>query len=192
MTQTCTRDSGSTLCIGYVGQIDPIKGMDVLVRAFQLIPAQMPVELRVYGDLSKNPRFTEALLQISAGSPKIKFMGPFERSELGRVLSLIDVVAVPSVWYENTPLAIAEAFAAGKPVIATNLGGMSEMVEHGVNGLLFERGDVYGLSRAIQQMVSEPMLLARLRQGIKPVRTIEDEIEDLLHMYGLAARHASV
>ncbi|HEX2924217.1 MAG TPA: glycosyltransferase, partial [Chloroflexota bacterium] len=118
MTQTCTRDSGSTLCIGYVGQIDPIKGVDVLVRAFQLIPAQMPVELRVYGDLSKNPRFTEALLQISAGSPKIKFMGPFERSELGRVLSLIDVVAVPSVWYENTPLAIAEAFAAGKPVIA--------------------------------------------------------------------------
>ena len=65
---------------------------------------------------------------------------------IGDVFSELDVLVVPSVWYENTPLAIYSAQEAGCPVIASNLGGMSEVIKHEKNGLLFEAGDFVGLA----------------------------------------------
>ncbi|HZW32837.1 MAG TPA: glycosyltransferase family 4 protein [Isosphaeraceae bacterium] len=187
-------ENGGHLRFGYIGQIDPLKGVDIVVRAFRAAGVADRAELRIHGDLTKNPRYAALLRQIAAGEPAISFRGPFERAEIAGVYAGIDVLIVPSVWYENTPIVIAEAFAAGKPVIATNLGGMSEVVRPGVNGLLFERGDVGGLARAIRQLTDDPALLERLRRGIEPVRTIEAEVEDLLDLYArlVAGRDARV
>jgi glycosyltransferase involved in cell wall biosynthesis len=110
-------------------------------------------------------------------------MGAFERSQIADVFSELDVVVVPSLWYENAPLVIAEAFAAGKPVIATNLSGMSELVRHEVNGLLFERGDVRSLATALRRIIVDPTLRGRLRAGIQPARTIEQEVDELVQLY---------
>lgn len=178
-----SRDSNARLCFGYIGQIDPLKGVDILVEAFQTVSPGESAELRIYGDLKKNPSFTEKLGRVARGAPGVRFMGPFERPAIAEVLSAIDILVVPSIWYENTPLVIWEAFAAGKPVIATNLGGMSEAVEHEVNGLLFERGDVAGLARALQQLITDRDLRERLQRGIRPVRTIEEEVDALLRLY---------
>jgi glycosyltransferase involved in cell wall biosynthesis len=80
-------------------------------------------------------------------------------------------------------LVIQEAFAAKIPVIATNLGGMAEAVTHEVNGLLFERGDVDDLARQLRRVADEPGLLPKLRSGIPPVKTIEQEVTELETMY---------
>lgn len=180
------RQATTSIRIGYIGQVEPIKGVDLLVRAFQSIAGEVSAELTIHGDLAKNPVFGEQLIWIAAGNPAIKFVGGFERSQLADVLSNLDVVVVPSVWYENSPVVIAEAFAAQKPVIATNLSGMSELVRHEVNGLLFERGDVDDLARAIRRIVEDVALRQRLRRGIDPVRTIDDEAADLLRLYAAA------
>ena len=85
---------------------------------------------------------------------------------------------------------MSEALAAGRPVIATNLGGISDMVEHEVNGLLFELGDVAGLAAAIRRLATDPALREQLRRGIRPVRTIDEEIVDLVAVYRAATARA--
>ena len=190
LPQLRTRHPGVRPCIGYIGQIDPIKGVDLLIRGFQTVADQVSAELRIYGDLTKNPGFSAGLRRMADRNPDIRFMGPFERSQIASVFSDLDILVVPSVWYENAPVVIAEAFAARKPVITTDLSGMTELVEHGVNGLVFQRGDVSGLASQIRLLVEDAALRERLRQGIKPVRTIEDEVESLLRLYSTAAKRA--
>ena len=186
-----TRDAHARPRVGYIGQIDPVKGVGLLVQAFLSIAAEVSAELRIYGDLSRDPVFSSHLRRLVDGNPDIRLMGPFERNGIADVLSELDFVVMPSFYYENSPVSIAEAFAARRPVIATNLGGMSEMVEHGVNGLLFERGDVRGLAEAMRALIEDTALRERLRLGIKPVRSIEDEVDQLLDMYRVAVEDGS-
>jgi glycosyltransferase involved in cell wall biosynthesis len=181
------RDPSAPLVVGYAGQIEPIKGVDLLVRAFRSLPADRPIELRIHGDLSKNRQFGATLRQLVGDHPAIRLAGPFERAQLAEVMSGLDVLVVPSTWYENSPVVISEALAAGRPVIATDLGGIRDLVEHEVNGLLFELGDVAGLARQIGQFAADPALRERLRRGIRPVRTIDQEVVDLVAAYRAAA-----
>ena len=185
-----SRKGGEPPCIGYIGQIEPGKGVDLLIRAFRSISPPLSGELRIYGDLSKNPEFGAMLVRLAADEPNVKFMGGFERSQLAEVLSTIDVVAVPSVWSESFGLVILEAFAALKPVVASNVGGIPELIENEVNGLLFERGDVTSLAKALSRCLQDAPLPSRLRDGIKPVRTINEEVRDLIALYSeTIARH---
>jgi glycosyltransferase involved in cell wall biosynthesis len=81
---------------------------------------------------------------------------------------------------------LLEAFAARRPVIGTNVGGISEIVQPEVNGLLFTRGDANDLARQMQRMLDEPKLLPQLAHGIPPVRTADEEVEQYLDIYARA------
>jgi glycosyltransferase involved in cell wall biosynthesis len=95
----------------------------------------------------------------------------------------LDVVVVPSIWLENSPLVIMEAQAAGLPVITTNLGGMAEMVRHEQTGLLFARNDVADLTRQLKRLINEPGLVRKLAGGIGPVRTTGQEYGELMPLF---------
>ena len=71
----------------------------------------------------------------------VQHEGALAHEQIPRALAELDVLGVPSIWIENAPFVIREAFAAGLPVVASNLGGMAERVRHEVNGLLFRPGD---------------------------------------------------
>jgi glycosyltransferase involved in cell wall biosynthesis len=173
----------SPLRIAYVGQISPIKGVELLVRAFQQLSVQVEATLTIFGDMNKNPAYTDSLRAGAQGNPYIHFPGPFTREEIGAVFAQIDVLVVPSLWYENNPLSIQEAFAMHIPVITSNLGGMAEFVHHEKNGLLFAPGDVSDLARQLLRVATEPGLLAALSEGIEVVKPIEQEVEELLTIY---------
>ena len=111
--------------------------------------------------------------------------------DAGRVLAGIDVIVVPSRWYENAPGVIFESFAAKAPVVAANLGGMSEFVWHEENGLLFEPEDAEDLGRGLRRLAGEPGLLERLRSGIGPVKTIGEYTDELVELYASLLREAS-
>jgi glycosyltransferase involved in cell wall biosynthesis len=174
--------SSPTLRVGFMGTLAPHKGCDILVRAFRALPPGLDAALSIHGDPGRYPSFVEELRGLAENDERITFYGSFSREELGRVMSGIDVLVVPSRWYENAPGVIFEAFAAGMPVVATDLGGMSEFVQHEENGLLFELEKAGDLLRQVRRLAEEPGLLEKLRRGIGPVKTVgqyADELEEL-------------
>jgi glycosyltransferase involved in cell wall biosynthesis len=179
------------LRVGFIGTIAPHKGCDLLIRAFRKLPSDLEATLTIHGNLQRFEAFVEQLYELARGDERITFAGPFQREEVGQVLSELDVLVVPSRWYENQPGVILEAFAAGMPVVATNLGGMSEFVKHEENGLLFELDDAEGLVHQLRRLGEEPELLERLRAGIGPVKTVEENVDELEALYGsLLKKHS--
>lgn len=177
------RRPSDTLRVGFVGTLAPHKGPDLPVRAFLTLPRGLDATLRVRGGGKGYEDYAEGLRRLAAGDRRISFEGAFAKEELGRVLSGMDVLVVPSRWYENAPGVIFEAFAAGLPVVATDLGGMSEFVRPGENGLLFPLDDAEELAGLLRRLAEEPGLLRRLRDGVPPVKTVGEYVGELEEVY---------
>lgn len=176
------RGPSETLRIGFVGTLAPHKGPDLPVRAFRATP-DLDATLAIYGSAEGYEDYMEELRLLAGDDRRIEFRGMFSREELGRVFSEIDVLVVPSRWYENAPGAIFESFAAGAPVVATDLGGMSEFVRPEENGLLFGLDDAAGLARQLRRLVEEPGLLESLRAGIGPVKSVGEYADEVERVY---------
>jgi GT2 family glycosyltransferase len=164
------------LRIGFLGSLMVSKAPHLLLEAYAGLPPDR-VSLQLFGahaayhgDDSYRARL-QALLRL----PGVRYGGALPHAEVPAALAGLDVVVVPSVWLENSPLVIREAFAASVPVVAADLGGMAEMVEDGRSGLLFRPGDAAGLRRCLARLIEEPGLRERLRAGIPPVRDIAED-----------------
>jgi len=170
------------LRVGYIGQIAPHKGVHILFAAARRMP-HAPLQVHAYGDTSRFPRYTAELRRLARGDERLRLDGAFPKEALSRVLRELDVVVVPSLWYENSPNVILEAFAHHTPVIVGDVGGMAELVEDGVSGLHFRRGDVEDLTRQLRRLLDRPALLERLREGIPSVKTVAEEMDELDQIY---------
>src|SRR5436190_2702714 len=125
--------------LGVFGQVNPFKGIETVIAAMKIVAERDPdVHLYIYGanvDVlppDQHERIMEALGHATAN---VTFAGPYAPGDVAHLMSQIDWVVVPSIWWENSPLVIQEAFMHGRPVICSDIGGMSEKVTHGVNGL---------------------------------------------------------
>jgi glycosyltransferase involved in cell wall biosynthesis len=177
------RRPSPTLRVGFVGTLAPHKGPDVLVRAFGLLPPDTDATLSLHGSDRGYEAYAAELRALAGNNPRISFPGPFYREDLAGVLANLDVLVVPSLWYENAPGVIFEAFAAGMPVIATDLGGMSEFVKPGENGFLFALGDTQDLAGQLRTLTEDRGLIGRLRAGIEPVKTVGEYADELIDLY---------
>jgi glycosyltransferase involved in cell wall biosynthesis len=178
------KSKSEVLRLGYIGQIAANKGVHLMLQALAELPrADLDrVSVVVYGNLNHMPAYGQKIKDMASDLPNVNFGGTYPHDESARIFSEIDVLLVPSMWFDF-PLIIYEAFAAQTPVIATNLGGMAEAVLNGVNGLLFERGDSKELAQKIKLILDSPGLLERLRQGIPKVRTVQEEADTLEQRY---------
>jgi glycosyltransferase involved in cell wall biosynthesis len=178
------KSKSNILRLGYIGQIINSKGVHLILQAFsRLSKASLDkVSLIIYGNMEHTPSYGQHLRELASGFANVTFGGTYPHSESARIFSEIDVLVVPSLWFDF-PLIIYEAFATQTPVIATNLGGMAEAVSKNVNGLLFERGDAADLARQIERLLDEPELLGQLRRGIPRVKTVGDEVDELEQKY---------
>ena len=176
-----------TLRVGFIGTLFEHKGTDLLIEAFQRLPADADAVLKIYGDPNQFPEYGAKLKAQAArplpNSEKISFCGSFPNSELGTVLQNLDVLVVPSRWYENTPLVIQSALATRTPLIATDLGGLSELIKHGQNGLLFELNNADSLKEQLLILLNDREYLGKLRASILPERTISDMVDDIESIY---------
>ncbi len=139
---------------GYIGRIIPAKGIDLLIRAFKKI--KEPARLKIWG--IDDGQTLKILKQLAADSPNpVEFLGSYVNSNLAdKVFSHIDVLVVPSIWVENSPLVIHEAQACKIPVITADAGGMAEYVKHKVNGLLFKFRDTESLYKQMLFAMKHP------------------------------------
>ncbi|UCF05273.1 MAG: glycosyltransferase family 4 protein [bacterium] len=135
----------------YIGRLLYEKGLDILIRAVSKLGRG---RLLIVGEGPREAELKELARQTAAEG--IEFLGYRGGDELRRILSGAQFVVLPSRWYENLPFAVMEAFASGKPVVASRVGGIPEMVEDGINGYLFPIGDVDALSVCLGRMLADP------------------------------------
>lgn len=178
--QKLSKSPAEKVRFGFLGRIIPVKGIDLLIRAFNPIDPSH-AELNIYGNLDK----TFPYLKKQVKNPNIHFYGGYKYHNIAEVLTNIDVLVVPSVWYENSPLVIHEALLASIPVITSNLGGMKELIQDGKNGLLFEVGNETELRQTIKKLIQDRSLLQKLTVNVAKtrIRSIEEDAADILHLY---------
>jgi glycosyltransferase involved in cell wall biosynthesis len=170
-------DAGSgRLRIGYAGTLVWHKGVHVLVEALRELPPSS-CELQIFGDPAVSRDYVRDLTARARGLP-IRFMGPFGRDRVADVFAGLDVLAVPSMWLENSPLVIHEAFMAGVPVVGSRIGGIADLVRHGRNGLLVDPGSPRALASAVRRLIDEPGLVATLASGVPVVKSMAEDARE--------------
>lgn len=142
--------------VAYVGRISPEKGLDVLTAAAALVP-DYPV--RVVGDASAMPNL------VYAAPPNVEFVGPLPRDQMHAFLDRARMLVVPSVWWEAFGIVAAEAMSRELPVIASDAGGLAEVVDHGVTGLKVPMRDPAALAQAIRQIWQNPAAARAMGQA---------------------------
>ncbi len=171
--------------LGVFGQLNQYKGIDLLLRAVRALGDQAP-HLRVHGanlDLQEHSFRDEVRSLLDDAGDKVNNLGSYPPERAGEMMAEVDWVVVPSIWWENSPLVIQEAFAQRRPVICSDIGGMAEKVTDGVNGLWFRVGDVDSLAATIRRAVATEGLWERLRAGIPPVHSMSEHADVLLTAY---------
>jgi glycosyltransferase involved in cell wall biosynthesis len=177
--------SSKALRLGFLGRFDPLKGLHVLVDAFKRLPADMPVELDICAISmdTQTEQYRDLVLRSAADDRRIRVHPALAHRAVGTFLAGLDVLAVPSQCLETGPLVVLEAFAAGTPVIGSDLGGIKELVSHGRNGLLVPHDDVSAWTTTLARLATDRTLLQEFHQGITPVRTMSDVSRDMAALY---------
>lgn len=171
-------DPSGSLRIGYAGRITPAKGLHVLLSGFAQVKGD--AELHIFGrfDPSETPYHARLAEQAS---DRVTFHGTYGNPSTP--YENMDALVVPSLWYENSPLVIQEAFASRVPVITGDIGGMAELVRDGVNGRTYPHGDAEALGNVLHHLVDSPTVVSRLRAGIDPPKSLVDHARELVDLY---------
>ncbi len=171
--------------IGYMGSVIPIKGCHVLVEAFNLLK-RADLELHVHGEsfaFHDDRSYFERLKARAVGRPNVFFHGAYRPVDLPRIVANLDVLVVPSLWWESFCLTIREGLLGGVPVVASDLGAMREALDGESNGLLFRPGDPQDLSDRLRLLIEDDALRARLSNRRDAVKTIDVYADEILALY---------
>jgi len=173
--------SGSSNYAIFVGRLSPEKGLKILITAWQLIGDKIPLKILGDGPLASD------IERISKHNDEIEWLGYQPRKVVTELMKNATVLIFPSIWYEGLPMTIVEAYSVGLPVIASNLGAMSSIVEHAHTGLHFRPGDPEDLSNQVQWIIDHPKEHKRMRLEARAYYeanyTAERNIKMLINIY---------
>lgn len=168
----------------FVGRLAPEKGVRTLLAAWRALGAALP--LRIVGDGPLAPEVARAAAEI----PGVTWLGRRTPAEVLALVGDAACLVCPSEWYETFGRVIAEAFAAGTPVVASEIGALAELVRVGETGLLFPPGDPAALAAAVRRLLGDPPRLARMRVAARHEFeqrfTADRNYDALVRIYDLA------
>jgi glycosyltransferase involved in cell wall biosynthesis len=163
----------------------PHKGVHIILEALRHAEID-GVDLVILGQI-RDPAYAQSLREQAATTPglRMQMVGAYEPTELCHLLRDVDCVLVPSQWPENFPLVTQEALARGIPLIASRLGGLTEIVAEQVNGLLFDHRRPEELASLLRRIASDEQLLLQLRKGAAatPVMTMPAHVAAVRALY---------
>lgn len=178
----------------YFGNLNPFKGVTVALDAVaRMARSGLTPSLAIHGGcLYQAPEFRRQVTEgFEAARGFATAHGPYRREEMPALMAAADWVVMPSIWWENAPLVIQEAFQHHRPVIVSGIGGMAEAVRDGVDGLHVRPNDPADLARVMIRAMTEPGLWERLSAGIPAVRPTEEAASLHLALYGELLTSAS-
>ena len=165
----------------FTGRLAPEKGVRTMLRAWERLDGSIP--LKIAGDGPLRALVSDA----SGGSRAIEWLGHRTKDEVVRLMQDARALIVPSEWYEGFPMVIAEAFATGLPVIASDIGGLGELARNSAGGITFRPGDEEDLAAAVRRAWSAPQELrtigAAARRDYEERWTLERSYQMHLDIY---------
>jgi glycosyltransferase involved in cell wall biosynthesis len=172
------------LRVAFLGRADKVKGADTLIKAIRSSP-RLDVEVDLFGvtQSTDDGAYWKGLQQLADQDKRISVLPPVPHDQVISLLREYHVLAVPSRWLETGPLVILESFAAGTPVIGSDLGGIADLVRHEDNGLLVEAENLPAWVEALHRCAEDRCLLARLRRGVDSPRDMIDVAQDIAQLY---------
>ena len=172
-----------------IARLSDEKGLSVLVMAAERVLASRPsVAFTVHGDGYLRGDLT-VQIERAGLEAHVHLNGAFSRQDLPAIMSGADIFALPSLT-EGYPLSIVEAMAWGVPVVATNVGGVPELIRHGVNGLLCAAGDPDSLASALLALVDDPVRALEMGAAARAFYRSSLKPEHLVARYGEAYAEA--
>lgn len=170
--------AGPRASFGFFGHINLFKGVNVLLDAAARLVDSGRRDFAVHihgGMLYQTDAFRAGVQEkLQRLSGVATWHGAYEAAQVPQLMAKVDWVVVPSVWWENAPLVIEEAFAHRRPVICSGVGGMAERVTDGVSGLHFASASANDLAAAMARAIDEPDLWGRLVEGVPPTVSIAE------------------
>lgn len=160
--------------VGFTGNMRPVKGTDVLLRAARLLRGRPDIHYLLVGQI--RDRRVRRLAAAPELAPVLHLPG--FRRDAAALAQRCDVAVMPSVEREGLPRAVIEAMAQGVPAVVSNVGGMPELVEHGVSGLVVPPREPEALAEAIARLADDPELRARLGRAARA------RVETAFHIEG--------
>ena len=167
--------------VGFAGRVSPEKGIDTLLAAARQLRS---IPFRIAGSLHAMPGVLSDL------PPNVEFCGHLGHAELGRFYDNARFIVLPSTCYEGLPSTVLSAMVRGRAVVASNLGGIPEVVRHGQTGLLFGPGDSVDLTRTIDALWNDQALCRQLGNAARETALTEYSpgryYDELMGAYGMA------
>ncbi len=167
----------------YAGRLAPEKGVDVLIAAVGHAGPKVRLKVAGVGPAAENLRDLAA--RYAAG--KVEFLGFQGGRDLAALMAGARAVVVPSLWPENTPAVVLEAYGAAAPVVASRVGGVPEMVGDGAEGVLFDAGDVHGLAAVLNRLAGDARLARKMgaagRRRLARDFSFAAQVDRLLEIY---------
>jgi phosphatidyl-myo-inositol alpha-mannosyltransferase len=149
---------GRPLRLAFVGQAVERKGLPVLLRAFEALREHIPVELLVIG------AGEEDVAPLMLDADGVRVLGKVSDERKQAVLASADLLVAPSLGGESFGMVLTESFAAGTPVVASDIAGYRDVVNDGENGVLFPRGDATALAETLRDLALDPPRRARMAE----------------------------
>lgn len=173
---------------GYFGQINPFKGVNVLLDAAEILESQgAPLRIRLHGNLiGLDEKFQQRFDAAIDRAKVLEYAGPYQNTDVLRLMRQTSHVVMASTWWENSPVVIQEAFAAGRPLVVPALGGMAEKVVDGVSGRHFRAGDGADLARVLTECIRRPR-----RYRLPKPATAQEMAQQYLRVLGRPREQAS-
>lgn len=141
----------------FAGRLAEEKGLHTLLEAKALLGSG---ELLIAGDGPEREKLERTVAERAIRG--VRFLGLVSREKVADLASRARCLLLPSIWYENFPFAVMEAFALGKPILASRIGAIPELVDEGRNGLLFSPGDAQDLAEKLETLLADKKLALRL------------------------------
>ena len=167
-----------------MGRLTPEKGIETMLAAWQEIGNELPLQMAGDGPLAPEVQ------QASREMESVTWLKYLPRAEILERMKNASVLILPSTWYEGFPMIVAEAFAVGLPVIASNLGSMSTIVDHHRTGLHFEAGQASGLVEAVRWWLAHPaeatLMRSQARLEYETRYTADANYQQLMQIYQAA------
>lgn len=158
------RVASEKLRIGFIGYIGEHKGVAVLLRAVELAVRRAQLDVQIAGD-GHLRSVLEDHVRRRGLEGVVRFIGKVDHESIVELHQELDVLVVPSVWPENSPVTIYEAFAAETVVVASRVGGIPELVKHDETGLLFRLGAAEELADILDLLATDSEKLRTLSSG---------------------------